>query len=377
MKMSKIKFLITALVVVFAFSCKDDEKDFPLVLPSNLAISVEADTVTEGLVRVTANADKANFYTIFFNENGVSTTIESKDGMAEYQYTTLGTYTISVRAHALEYDYIEGSKSISVSIDAPGNDGNPPTTGFTSPLTYPGMTLVWNDEFSDSLLNENDWNFEIGNGDNGWGNNELQYYKRENVSLSNGILTIEAKDEFTNGFSYSSSRITTQNKQSFKYGRIDIRAAMPFGKGLWPALWMLGENITTVSWPACGEIDIMEMVGGPTTSDRGDGALFGTAHWLDGNNQYASFGRATTLPSKTLADEFHVYSIIWDDKSIKWLFDNVQYNELATTDPGLSEFNQNYFFILNVAVGGNLPGLPDNTTIFPQKMFVDYVRVFQ
>jgi beta-glucanase (GH16 family) len=163
--------------------------------------------------------------------------------------------------------------------------------------------------------------------------------------------------------------LTTQGKKTFRYGRIDIRAKLPFGQGLWPALWMLGENLNTVSWPACGEIDIMEMVGNDPATTHG------TLHWEQNGHNYQ--GGGTTISSGILADAFHVYTIIWDTNEIKWLLNDVEFYSMNTSSPAFSAFDNNFFFIMNVAVGGNWPGYPDGTTTFPQRMTVDYIRVFQ
>ncbi len=248
-----------------------------------------------------------------------------------------------------------------------------PSTGYTTPTSYPNLKLLWADEFNGKELDEKFWNFEIGN-NNGWGNNELEYYKKENTSLKDGHLLIEAKREVISNQFYSSSRITTQNKFDFKYGRVDIRAAMPKGQGLWPALWMLGKNISTVNWPKCGEIDILEMIGGEASGR--DNTAHATAHW-DNNDKYASYTGSTKLASGKLNDAFHVYSIVWDAKKIAWYLDDVKYHEIDITPEGLSEFKEAFFLIFNVAVGGNWPGSPDGSTILPQYMVVDYVRVFQ
>jgi beta-glucanase (GH16 family) len=135
---------------------------------------------------------------------------------------------------------------------------------------------------------------------------------------------------------------------------------------------MLGDNISSVGWPACGEIDIMELIGGTGANDR---TTHGTVHWSE--NGHASFGGSYSLSTGKLADNFHVYSIIWNETSIKWLIDDVQYNQVNITSAEMSEFHENFFLILNVAVGGNWPGNPDETSVFPQSMYVDYVRVFQ
>jgi beta-glucanase (GH16 family) len=259
----------------------------------------------------------------------------------------------------------------------PGSDPNLseviiPSGGATSPNTYNGMTLVWEDDFQGSTLNQSNWSYETGTGTNGWGNNELQFYRRENTSLQDGHLVITAKKESYEGREYTSSRLVTKDKKQFRYGRIDIRAVMPKGQGLWPALWMLGSNFDTVGWPACGEIDIMEMIGG----NGRENTVHGTVHWQN-NGTRAQFGGEKRITSGTLNDEFHVYSIVWDAISIRWFIDNEQYHVIDTTPAELDEFRRNFFFIFNVAVGGDWPGAPDATTTFPQHMIVDYVRVFQ
>ena len=247
-----------------------------------------------------------------------------------------------------------------------------PNEGTTSPDSYDGMTLVWEDDFQGNSLNLSNWSYEIGTGTNGWGNNELQYYRQENTTLKEGHLVITAKKETFEGRSYTSSRLVTKDKKQFRYGRIDIRAVMPRGQGLWPALWMLGSNFETVGWPACGEIDIMEMIGGNSRENT----VHGTVHW-ENNGTRAQYGGENKISSGTLADKFHVFSIVWDSTSIRWYIDNQQYHIIDTTPGELDEFRRNFFFIFNVAVGGDWPGSPDNTTTFPQHMIVDYVRVFQ
>lgn len=245
--------------------------------------------------------------------------------------------------------------------------------GYTTPDSYAGFTLVWRDEFNGPSINLNDWTHELGN--SGWGNNELQNYtsSSNNSYISDGKLVIEAREENSNGSSYSSARMVTQDKQEFQFGRIDIRARLPEGQGIWPALWMLGSNFSDVGWPACGEIDIMELVGHEPST------VHGTAHWgAQGQGFSNSASADITLSSGKFIDEYHVFSIIWDQDRIRWYMDDTKFHEINRS--GVVEeyrFNQPFFFIFNVAVGGNWPGNPDNTTVFPQRMFVDYVRVFQ
>jgi beta-glucanase (GH16 family) len=234
-------------------------------------------------------------------------------------------------------------------------------------------TLVWSDEFNGTGLNTNDWNYEKGA--NGWGNNELEDYKSgtENTYVQNGNLVIEAKkQDFTNN--YTSARINTKGKRSFTYGKVEIRAKVPATKGLWPALWMLGQNIDEVGWPACGEIDIMEQVNKETP-----GKVYGTAHWGVNASSHLESGGNYSLPSGYFSDDFHVFSVEWDEKGITWFVDGNQYHTLSSQQVtgGNRPFDKDFFLIFNVAVGGNWPGNPDATSVFPQKMLVDYVRVYQ
>lgn len=244
--------------------------------------------------------------------------------------------------------------------------------GYYTPLEYPSMSLTWNEEFDGTELNTATWTYELGNGCDkdlcGWGNNELQEYTSapENIRVADGMLTIEAT-EILGG--YNSARIITQDKLELTFGRIDIRAKMPKGQGLWPAIWMLGANINDVSWPMCGEIDIMELVGNTPA------VTHGTVHYNNGDG-YRYIGGSKALSSGDLSDQFHVYSIVWTKNEIIWYLDNVQFQRFSKTGSETYPFNDPFFFIMNVAVGGNWPGSPDATTTFPQTMVVDYLRVF-
>lgn len=245
--------------------------------------------------------------------------------------------------------------------------------GFYTPTSYPSMQLFWNDEFEGSALNSAFWTPEIGNGCSvgicGWGNNELQVYtdKSENVKLEGGKLIITAIKNASGG--YTSARIKTENKKEPKYGRIDVRAKLPKGQGLWPAIWMLGENIDIVGWPTCGEIDIMELRGGSPS------IVEGTVHYNNDGYKYNS--SSTSLSSGDFSEKFHVFSIVWDFNTITWYVDNVEFKKFSNSNIASWPFNKPFFFIMNVAVGGNYGGPPNETTVFPQQMIVDYIRVFQ
>ena len=359
---------------MIALSCNETPDGPSLVLPSNLQVDIEISADKDGLVHFEATAQNSNYYSFYLEDNEESYEEESNGGKISYTYLNTGRHLVRVRAHATASQFIEWTDSITIDQAAGSAARGIPTTGYSTPLSYDNYTLVWNDEFDGSQLNTDFWNYELGTGIWGWGNNELQYYLKENVTVRDGYLTITAKKQQVNDNEYTSSRITTQRKKFFKYGRIDIRAAMPQGKGIWPALWMLGESHASIGWPKCGEIDIMEMVGG-SGNGLGDNKVHGTAHW-DNDNQYASSGGQYELSQGKLADKFHVYSIIWDENQIKWFIDDIQYYSLGIGG-GMSEFRENFFFIFNVAVGGNWPGSPDPSTNFPQSMHVDYIRVFQ
>lgn len=257
-------------------------------------------------------------------------------------------------------------KNSSAKITIRDDDTYTPETvadGYITPATYNGMDLVWSDEFNGTQLNSEFWKFDLGG--NGWGNNELETYtnSENNVFVQNGYLNIKA---IKDGNSYTSGRILTSGKKEFKYGRIDIRAKLPNGKGIWPALWMLGSNISTVNWPACGEIDIMELLGHEPNK------VYGTIHWDEGGHK--SSGSSYVLPSGDFSQNFHIYTLFWQEGSMTVYVD---YQKVCQYTFSGNTFNSKFFFIMNVAVGGSWPGNPDNTTIFPQTMLVDYIRVFQ
>lgn len=247
------------------------------------------------------------------------------------------------------------------------------TTGFESPRDYPGYALVWHDEFNGSALDVHNWNYETGG--SGWGNHELENYtsRPQNVFLSAGHLVIEARKEDYGGSHYTSARITTQGKRTFTYGRIDIRAKLPVASGMWPALWMLGSNITKVSWPACGEIDIMELIG------KNPRQVVGSFHWKKADGTEGTLNNTRSLSSGDFSRQFHVFSLLWSHDSLQILVDDTPYVRASRADltDGTYPFDSPFFFIFNVAVGGDWPGPPDHSTVFPQRMFVDYVRVFQ
>jgi len=339
--------------------------DEEIELPSNLSIQIENNNDGSGVVNVHATAKNAAFFRIYFGEEP-NTPIETTDGNATHTYGSSGSFQIVVMAYNSENKFVSTHQTVEVVVPL-----QIPQEGYTTPLSYAGMTLAWNDEFEGTSLKSSNWSHEIGTGSNGWGNNELQYYTSENTTVNGGYLIITAREESVGSNNYTSSRLITKDKKSFRYGRVDIRAMLPKGQGIWPALWMLGKNIGSVGWPKCGEIDIMEMIGG---SGR-EKTVHGTLHW-DNNGSYASYGGSYSLQSGIFADKFHVFSIVWTSTTITWYMDDIQYHVIDISPAELSEFQNEFFFIFNVAVGGNWPQSPNNSTVFPQVMVVDYIRVF-
>ena len=234
--------------------------------------------------------------------------------------------------------------------------------------------LVMQEEFdTNGAPNPALWSYNIGTGNNGWGNNELQYYKDrpENIVIEDGMLKITARRELYLGSSYTSARILTKGKFEQKYGRIEARIKLPWGKGLWPAFWMLGANIDEVGWPQCGEIDIMEYLGNQPTK------VLGTVHG-PGYSAGESVSKTYTLPNSRFDTDFHIFGIEWGENYINYYVDDVLYNQITPADvEGEWVFNQPFYIILNMAVGGNLPGSPNGDTSFPQTMLVDYIRVYE
>jgi beta-glucanase (GH16 family) len=234
-----------------------------------------------------------------------------------------------------------------------------------------GWGIVWQDEFDGPELDLKNWTFDIGG--NGWGNQEWQTYtnRPENVRIENGMLVIEAREEEAtfSGRPYSSARIKTQGLHAWQYGRIEARIKLPYGQGIWPAFWMLGAN--NRGWPASGEIDILEFIG------REPDHIYATVH-APGYSGGNGVGSSLVVPAETFKNDFHVYAIEWQENEIRWFFDDQEFFKLTPADvPAAWIFDHEFFIIMNVAVGGRWPGYPDETTVFPQFMYVDYVRVYQ
>jgi len=237
--------------------------------------------------------------------------------------------------------------------------------------------LVWSDEFEGKALDSSKWEV-IVNG-RGGGNNELQYYLKENVRIENGMLVIEARKEKFKGLDgardFTSAKIRTKNRGDWTYGRIEVRAKLPKGKGIWPAIWMMPTDNRYGNWPNSGEIDMVELVG--HEPDR----VHGTLHYGDREKRRMEKGDSYKLKNGTFADDFHVFNLEWEKGKISWSVDGQVYQtqgDWHTRDAAFpAPFDQRFHLILNVAVGGSWPGNPDATTQFPAPMVVDWVRVYQ
>jgi beta-glucanase (GH16 family) len=237
-------------------------------------------------------------------------------------------------------------------------------------VSAPHGSLVWHDEFDGAALDSTKWVHDTGGG--GWGNGELEFYtdRPENARVEHGYLVIEARRERHGDRQYTSARLKTQGLGAWRYGRVEARIALPRGQGLWPAFWMLGDDCATAGWPACGEIDIMENIG------KEPYRVHGTVHG-PGYSGAHGVSSAYDCDSAT-AGGFHVYAIEWEAAAIRWYVDGTLYQTVTPADlPGRWGYDHPFFILLDVAVGGYWPGNPDQTTLFPQTMRVDYVRVYR
>lgn len=229
--------------------------------------------------------------------------------------------------------------------------------------------LVWEENFDGKALNETTWNYELGDGCPnicGWGNNERQIYTKDNHTVKDGHLTVTVNKE---GDKYTSTRITTAGKKEFKYGYIEARAKLPVGHGIWPAFWMLGSNIKQVGWPMAGEIDILEYVG------KEPDMVFTSLHTKDSHGNTVNTKKTKF---EDIEEGFHTYAINWTETQIEFFVDGKSVYTFAPTEKTTEvwPFNQPFYFIVNVAVGGNFGGPEVDDKIFPQEFVVDYIRVY-
>lgn len=340
--MKKIFYGIMTVLLLSACGGNSKSTSVPNTAPTNLVINATVATDSSGNVTFTATATNAVTFDFDFG-NGVIQTVPS--GSVTYKYTNSGSYTVNVIAKSAAGLTSSASTQVTIGIK---------------------LNLVFDDEFNTpGSPDPSKWGYDLGGG--GWGNNELEYYtsRTDNAIVSNGTLKIIAKKESYQGSSYTSARLLSKGLFSFQYGRIDVSAKLPVSTGTWPAIWMLGNNIATAGWPACGEIDIMEQNG------SNKNLIYGTMHYPTEVN---ANGDGATIQNATAGSAFHKYSAIWNANYIQLLVDDVSYYTLPNT--GALPFNQNFFMILNLAMGGNFGGSV-NPAFTTDQLEIDYVRVYQ
>lgn len=350
MKLITQKYLPGIVISIVSFTlvaCGCSSKSVPKNdgIPSNLILTATVNSTNNGSVDFVASATNANSYEYDF---GNGTHENSQTGKVTYVYPTSGNYTVTVKAKNNSGNAV--SKSIQISVTR-------------------NLSLVWFDEFNgNGTPDPNKWNYDIGTGEWGWGNNELQYYtnRLDNAYQSNGTLKIVGKKESYSGSNYTSARLKTQGKFDFKYGKVEIKAKLPSGvKGIWPATWMLGSNINTVPWPGCGEIDIMEYL------TRDPNYVYGTFHYPARHGDNADGNK---LQISNATDQFHIFTLEWSETLLKISVDGQQIHSLANN--ASLPFNNNFFIILNMALGGNFGGTLD-PAFTSAVLEIDYVRVYQ
>lgn len=339
--MKYVFVLFIAFTVMLASCGKDGVPATPDDTPTNLVVTAVVNPDNSGNVTFTSKATNAVSYAYNFG-NGIHANVT---GPVTYKYPASGTYTVNSTAKS--------------------SSGKTSTTSIQVTVTVE-LLLVWSDEFNtDGAPDPTKWGYNLGAG--GWGNNEVQFYtdRPENSIVEGGLLKIKVVKENYRGSPYTSARLLSKDKYSFQYGRAEIRAKLPAGGGTWPAIWMLGSNISSTPWPACGEIDIMEHLGNDLNK------IYATLHYpgrfggsADGNSRVIS--NATT--------EFHKYTLEWSAISIKMFVDDLLIHSVTNTSS--LPFNQNFFFILNVAMGGNFGGVI-NPAVTAATMEIDYIRVYQ
>lgn len=340
--MKNLSVLFIVLNMMLASCGKDSKPANTNDAPTNLVVTAVVNPDNSGNVTFTSTATNAVTYAYNFG-NGIFQT--NVTGPFTYKYPASGTYTVNSTAKS------SSGKTLTVTIEV---------------TVKVGLVLVWSDEFNiDGAPDPTIWGYDLGAG--GWGNNESQNYtsRSENSIVQGGTLKINLKKESYSGSPYTSARLLSKDKYSFNYGRVETRAKLPAGGGTWPAIWMLGSNINTAPWPSCGEIDIMEHIGNDLNK------IHATLHYPGRFGGNADGGSRVISNATT---EFHKYSLEWSATSIKMFVDDLLIHSVTNTSS--LPFNKNFFFILNVAMGGNFGGTID-PAVTAATMEIDYIRVYQ
>lgn len=382
-----IPFITVVAECAILASCSSDSNSTgPANIPQDSSI-----VTPESSCSVTESVESSSSGVVAGSSSGiVSNDVPDIPGSSASGIPDSSSGDISSNASSVTPSYSEGSSSSNTSPTssetATGSSSSsaaaPDTTTSDTPVD---PTAFWSEDFLGDALDITKWSYEIGTGDWGWGNNEQQYYtnRAENIYLKDGYLHIRAALEtdasaITEKFGskkYTSARIVTKGKFDFAYGTIEARIALPSGKGIWPAFWMLGANIDEASWPLCGEMDIIEAV-------NDENVVYGTHHWSH-EGSHAEYGNSTRdyygTSYPTDITDFHIYKTVWTEKSIAMYVDDFKYQEIGIEDASgeMGTFHKNFFFILNVAVGGEWPGYEIDNAQFPNEMVVDYIRVYK
>jgi Glycosyl hydrolases family 16/PKD domain len=335
-------FSIITMSFLGLFSCKKDSNGNTIAAPTSLTVTATPSTDNSGNVAFVAAATNATSYDYDYGDGTYQTVVS---GAVTYKYAASGTYTVNVIAKNTGTTTISKSVQVTVTVVS---------------------STFWSEEFNiDGAPDPAKWGYDLGAG--GWGNNELQYYtaRPENAVVQGGVLKIKLLKESYNGSNYTSARLLSKSKFAFTYGKVDIMAKLPAGGGTWPALWMLGSDVSTNTWPACGEIDIMEHKGNELNK------IYGTLHYPghsggNGNGSSKIISNATT--------QFHKYTLDWSATAIKIYVDDVLFHSVANSNS--IPFNHDFFFILNVAMGGDFGGVVD-PAVLGATMEVDYIRVYK
>lgn len=365
-KFCQINALGGLILAVALIACSSDSSETIINPPTQ---SLETSSQSNGNIEPTSSApstDKhssSSFIQSLSSEYGTDLIISSSSSFPDAETESSSSTPTAISSEQASEQPISSSSDI---IITSSETSNKKSSSSISPY-------FWNDEFEGTSIDSTKWSFETGA--TGWGNNEWQYYtaRPENAYIQDGILHIRANKESYEGASYTSARLITKGKFSFTYGTIEARIALPLGKGIWPAFWMLGDNIDDVSWPACGEIDIIEAV-------NEENVVYGTNHWAY-EGQHADYGNKTSdyYGTSIALDikEFHTYRLTWNEKAITMYVDDFKYHEISIENSagGTDAFHKPFFLLLNIAVAGNWPGFEVDDTQFPNEMLVDYIRV--
>ena len=341
-----MKFIVILLLlplVNMLGSCSKSSSSSANITPANLSVSASVTLDSSGNVSFVASATNTVSYYFDFGDN---TNQSNSSGVITHKYASIGTYNVNVIATS-----VNGS-SISTSVQV---------------LIKSVQTLLWSEEFNyTGTPDPTKWTFDIGN-NSGWGNGEAEYYtsRPDNVVVQGGYLVITAKKESYSGYNYTSARLKTQGLYGFTYGKIEISAKLPSSAGTWPALWMLGSNISTSGWPACGEMDIMEQKASQLNT------IFGTIHY-PGHSGGGGIGSTTVISNAST--QFHKYTLNWSAIVIEMYVDDNLY--LTVPNNNSLPFNQNFFLLVNLAIGGTFGGTIDPVFV-SDNLYVDYIRVYK